>query len=157
MTQTDRNGRIRRFVYDAIGRQTAEEWLDSSGNVIRTIQYVYDAAGQLLTASDPAATDTYRYDADGRVVAASNAGTPGVPVVLLNHGYDAASNRSTTSETIAGQAGAGTAYVYDALNRMTRITQTAQASPTNGSTWVTTPPASVRRSRAMPTWRALNL
>jgi YD repeat-containing protein len=55
------------FVYDNLNRRTAEQWRDGSNNVTRTISFVFDAAGQLTQASDPAAAYEYGYDVAGRL------------------------------------------------------------------------------------------
>jgi len=42
MSIIDRNARQRQFTYDPVNRETAEKWLDSLNNVIRTIGFGYD-------------------------------------------------------------------------------------------------------------------
>lgn len=119
----DRNGRTQQFTYDALNRQTQEQWLDDQGNATRQISYTYDVASQLTTANDPASTYAYTYDLAGRLTSVNNAGTPGVPNVVLSYGYDAVNNLTTVTDTINGvQAGTETAS-YDALNRVTKMTQ----------------------------------
>ncbi len=120
---TDRNGRVRQSTYDALNRRTAERWLDAQNQELRRLTFTYDAAGQLTATSDPAASYGYAYDAAGRLISATNAGTPGVPVVALAYAYDAAGNVLTRADTIGDVAGGQNAYQYDALNRMTRVTQ----------------------------------
>ncbi|MFG0262264.1 MAG: hypothetical protein ACF788_07725 [Novipirellula sp. JB048] len=51
---TDRNGRVTTYEYDHLHRRTAENWLDGM-TTLRTLTYSYDAASQLVSASDPAA------------------------------------------------------------------------------------------------------
>ena len=52
-----------------------------------------------------------------------NAGTAGVPDVLLSYGYDAVNNRTSVTDAINGvQTGIET-FSYDALDRLTRVTQ----------------------------------
>jgi RHS repeat-associated protein len=120
---TDRNGRARQFAYDALDRRTEERWLDGAGNPLRTFEFAYDAASQLLTATDPDSAYAYSYDAAGRTVGSTNAGTPGAPTVAFTFDYDAVNNLLARSDTIDGAASGMNAHQYDALNRPTRITQ----------------------------------
>jgi len=124
LTISDRNGRIRSFNYDRLNRKTAEHWLDGDdGNPIRTINSTYDAVSQLLHTSDPDSSYTYTYDLAGRVTSVDNAGTPGIPHVVLNYSYDPAGNVLSVTDTISSLAGIES-FVYDELNRVTQITQT---------------------------------
>ncbi len=50
-------------------------------------------------------------------------GTPGAPVVALAYQYDTLGNVTHVVDTIDGNAGVGTAYVYDHLNRLKTLTQ----------------------------------
>lgn len=119
----DRDGRKTSYVYDALNRQTQENWLDASGNPMRTTNRSYDAASQLTVISDPDSRYSYTYDLAGRLTSVDNTGTPGVPTVLLGYTYDAANNKLTTTDTINGLLKGTETYTYDALNRNTRITQ----------------------------------
>lgn len=119
----DRNGRQFEYTYDDLDRQTEEIWLDATGNPIRTFGYTFDAADQLMAVSDPDSAYTYTYDLAGRLITVDNAGTPGVPNVLLTYTYDAVNNMLTVTDTIDGQVSGLEAYIYDALDRVTRLTQ----------------------------------
>ena len=123
LSATDRNNRTRRFTYDNLNRQTLEEWLDNSGNTIRTISQSYDAASQILAASDPDSAYSYAYDNDGRLTSVDNQGTAGVPRVLLEYAYDSVDNLLSVTDSIDGQTEGVESFTYDALNRVTRITQ----------------------------------
>ena len=123
LSATDRNNRTRRFTYDNLNRQTLEEWLDNSGNAIRTISQSYDAASQILAASDPDSAYSYAYDSDGRLISVDNQGTTGLPRVLLEYAYDSVDNLLSVTDSIDGQTAGVESFTYDALNRMTRITQ----------------------------------
>ncbi|MBE9140285.1 RHS repeat protein [Nodosilinea sp. LEGE 07088] len=112
------------YRYDAvINRQTQEQWLDGQGNTTRQISYTYDAASQLTAASDPASTYAYTYDLAGRLTRVNNAGTPGVPSVVLSYGYDAVNNLTTVTDTINGSQAGTETVSYDALDRVTQMTQ----------------------------------
>jgi RHS repeat-associated protein len=121
---TDRDGRTTRYAYDLRNYQVSEQWLDATGNPIRTIRSNYDPAGELTAASDPDSGYTYQYDQRGRLATVPNRGTPGVADLVFAYTYDAAGNLvSVTDQT--GEGGGGiTSYVYDPLNRVTEITQT---------------------------------
>jgi RHS repeat-associated protein len=120
----DRNGRIRKFIYDALSRWMAEQWLSSTNAVIRTISLSYDAAGQVTQVSDPDSTYHFTYDALGRQISEDNSGTPGVPNVVLSNVYDSVGNHLSLSDTINAQAMGTTTFGYDALQRLTQVTQT---------------------------------
>ena len=113
----NRNGRERTFAYDNAGRRTAENWLDNLGATIRTISYGYDGDGNLTSIGDPDATYAFTYDADARLTSIDNAGTPGMPNVVLSFTYDARDNRSTLSDNFGGQI----TYGYDLADRMTSV------------------------------------
>ena len=115
----DRNGRQRTYNYDALNRETAENWLDANGNNLRTFSYTYDAVGHLLDTNDPDSHYTYTYDLVDRLTSVNNLGTSGVPNVSLNYSYDAVGNLLSVTDKINGtQAGINT-YTYDLLNRVT--------------------------------------
>ena len=123
ISTTDRNGRTREFVYDGLNRQIEENWLDDAGNSIRTSDSEYDAANQLIATDDPDSAYNFTYDELGRLVTVDNAGTEGVPNVVLTYNYDESGNIISVSDTIDGEPGATTAYNYDELNRVEQITQ----------------------------------
>jgi YD repeat-containing protein len=69
-----------------------------------------------------------------RVKSVDNLGTPGAARVVLSVGYDADSNRTSLAAALGGSAGvAGTAdfanaYAFDALDRLTQVTQSGAAA-----------------------------
>jgi RHS repeat-associated protein len=99
-----------------------------SGDEVREITYTYDAASQLLTASDADSSYAYTYDNLGRVLTVDNDGTTGVPNVVLTSAYDANGNRTSVSATIDTDDDFLNSYTYDALNRLTRLDQSATGS-----------------------------
>ncbi|MGE3804743.1 MAG: RHS repeat domain-containing protein, partial [Gemmataceae bacterium] len=94
---TDRNGRTRTFDHDALDRMTRESWLDGT-SVVRTLDFTYDAIGNMLTASDPDSSYAFTYDAVNRVTSVDNAGTPLLPHLVLTYGYDAVGNITSISD-----------------------------------------------------------
>jgi RHS repeat-associated protein len=105
---------------------TGDASMLTNGTLERTMSFVYDAASQLTSTTDPDSTYTYSYDALGRVTSVDNDGTSGVPRVILASAYDSASNRTSLAATIAGTADFKNDYTYDALHRLTRLDQTGQ-------------------------------
>lgn len=95
---TDRNGSVVAYQYDALGRETAENWLDSAENVIYSIAYEYDALGRLLSTGDSDATFYYQYsyDALGRVDAKTESLDANSIVVVFDYAYDVAGNLTQT-------------------------------------------------------------
>jgi RHS repeat-associated protein len=123
ITSVDRNGRERTFSYDDLDRLVQEQWLNGSGNAVENINYTYDAAGQLLTASDSDSSNSFTYDLGGRLTSVDNSGTPSIPEVVLTYGYDAVDNLTSVTDVIDGVAGGIETFTYDALDRVTSITQ----------------------------------
>jgi RHS repeat-associated protein len=115
----DRNGREVRYEYDDLNRRTSESWVGTT----EVINSAYDKMGNLLSVTDPFSSLAFTYDNRDRVQTVDNTGTPGVPPVVLTYTYDPTSNVLSVSDTIGGQPGAVTAYEYDALHRMDRVTQ----------------------------------
>jgi RHS repeat-associated protein len=122
-TKTDRNNRTTKFEYDRLDRLKNEQWKDAANSTVRTFTYDYDAASRLTSAIDPDSSYTYSYDQADRLTQSSNAGTAGVPTVLLDYDYDAANYLVSTKDTIAGQVRGTTALTRDRLNRVIQIQQ----------------------------------
>ncbi len=120
-SQTDALGRRETFDYDALGRMTAQYWYNASGTLTETFTSTYDAAGDLLTATNNAGTYTMQYDALSQVTAVAE------PYgVALSFGYDSVGNRTSVKdyETVGGTLTAGFSIysTYDGSNRLSSIT-----------------------------------
>jgi RHS repeat-associated protein len=120
----NRNGRHRQFTFDNANRKTLEQWLDSSGNVIRAITISYDNANEVTNITDPSSTLAYTYDNDGRVQTVDNNGTPGVPRVLLTYTYDAAGNRTNITDNLNGAY----TFTYDNVNNLASASMTVSGN-----------------------------
>ena len=128
---TDRNGLVRQFSYDNLQRRTQEVWLDGQ-TTVNTIDFAYDAASQLTSASDDFSGYEYAYDGLGRVTQIDVAaiGTSSIEARLLQT-FDASGNR--TSLAAQFDIGSGwvddflTSFTFDDLNRMIRIEQEGQS------------------------------
>ncbi|NJL52737.1 MAG: RHS repeat protein [Hydrococcus sp. SU_1_0] len=123
IASVDRNGREINYLFDNLNRNTKEVWLDKNNNPVRTFEFEYDAASELLKASDPDSAYSYNYDLDGRVTKVDNAGTPGVPNVVFGYQYDPVDNLTQVTDKIDGVAKGVENFTYDPLNRVTKITQ----------------------------------
>ena len=114
---TDKDGRTRLFTFDADDRLLREDWL-SGGQAIESIHYAYDAAGNLISASDSRSSYTLTRDAQGRLTGVDNAGTAGVPHVGFTATYDPAGNLTSVSDNF----GVSVASSFDANNQVSGIT-----------------------------------
>ncbi len=97
----------------------------TSGTLVRTISYAYDAASQLIETADPDSVYAYKYDNLGRVLTVDNDGTPGAPQVVLTSAYDNNGNRTSLSAEIDSADDFFNSYSYDALNQLIRVDQVA--------------------------------
>jgi RHS repeat-associated protein len=115
-TLTDRNGRRMDFEYDEAHRLVLETW-----NTVppRVITYDYNAAGQLVSLTDPDSMLTLGYHATGLLASVDNSGTPGAPQVRIDYGYDGNGNLTTVSDSLGGL----TTYGYDELDRPVSVEQ----------------------------------
>jgi RHS repeat-associated protein len=94
--------------------------------VTRTISFVFDAAGQLTQASDPAAAYEYDYDVAGRLETESQTLTGLTPEIILARAYDTANRLTSLAATIGANLDFKNEYLYDDANRLERITQAGQ-------------------------------
>ncbi len=94
---------------------------------LRTLTYSYDAASQLVSASDPEADYTFTYDNLGRNTSTEyDYAALGFDVVV-DESYDALGRRTQLSAEIDGTDDLLNEYEYDYLNRLTQVTQDAQS------------------------------
>jgi len=124
-SKTDKDGRVTNYMYDHDGRLAYEQWMSGS-TVIYTASYGYNAAGDLIGASDNSSVYVYAYNADDLATSVDNSGTPNVPRVVLALSYDSLSRLSSLSATVAGTADFLNNYTYDADGNLTQVTQQAQ-------------------------------
>ena len=117
----DRNGRRLEFTYDFAGRLLTENWYSASGDFVDQLEFSYDSLGNMLAANDLNITGsdsesylTFAYDALNRLSSVDNAGTPGVPNVVLTYQYDAQGNVIQTQDNF----GVTVDSEYDARNQL---------------------------------------
>ena len=93
---------------------------------LNTITTSYNADGQITSIGDNFSHYAYTYTGQGNVASVDNAGTPGVPDVLLTSQYDTAGNRASLAATIAGTADFLNTYSYNTLSQLSMIDQQGQ-------------------------------
>ena len=134
---TDREGRVTKFEYDPFYRLTSEKWFDNASDQTanRDIQFDYDLAGQLETASEVnAATLSFTYDSLGRPELVTHQIAGLTSNVTFDAAYDLNGNRKKLAVNIGGTvnndgilSGGKSDFVtdsdFDQLNRLIGITQ----------------------------------
>jgi RHS repeat-associated protein len=122
---TDRNERVTKYEYDNLHRVTFERWHANAQDPSpdHTITFDYDRAGQLESVNDASAKYIYGYDDLGRTTSITNDLVDVTPDVVLTQAFDANSNRTKLSTKIGATDDFVNNYTFDALDRMTRVTQ----------------------------------
>jgi RHS repeat-associated protein len=122
---TDRNERVTKYEYDKLDRLTFERWYANASDPSpdHTITFDYDVAGQLEYVGDSFAEYDFDYDNLGRAtgIIADLAGV--TPDVTFTQAFDAVGNRTKLSAEIGTTDDFVNNYTFDALDRITRITQ----------------------------------
>jgi len=126
-TKTDPLGNATTFTYDAVNRLSKKEYEDDS-----YVAYQYDANGNMTEALDGTITFEFTYDAENKVTKVRD-DTQGLEI---EYAYDDNGNLLWIEDTSNSKIN----YYYDALNRVTDIT--------NGSTFATIQYASCCSIRA---------
>jgi RHS repeat-associated protein len=114
--QPSGNHRNRHFIYDDASRLITEQWRDGT-TVKNSVNYGYDAASELTSATDNNSANSFAYDSRSRMVSADNANNLNIPHVVLTSQYDLASNRTQLTDNLNGAV----TYGYDADDRLTKI------------------------------------
>lgn len=114
-SQTTPKGDTIQYVYDVLDRLVTKVRPED------TVSFSYDAAGNPLTITDADSSLSFIYDVLNRTSEARTAATAGQVASRLVFTYDAEGNRATLNDSIGGT----TAYVYDSLSRLTRLTNHA--------------------------------
>jgi RHS repeat-associated protein len=111
----DRLGRAISYYYDPAGRQIGELWRSPTSADTDRQAFTYDAAGNMLTASDFAGAYTFTYNADNEVATQTD------PLGnLMTYSYDANNNVTKLQDSLGGTTNV-TTYVYDNANRETSV------------------------------------
>jgi RHS repeat-associated protein len=126
----DRLDQITRYDFDKLGRVVQERWKNTAGTTIRTMPFTYDNLGRLVGAADatssPAASYGFVYDALGRVTQATHAIGGLTSSVVVDQAFDAGGNRTQLKAKVGAANDFVNNYAFDALNRVTQITQQSQ-------------------------------
>ncbi|MDQ1117929.1 MULTISPECIES: RHS repeat-associated core domain-containing protein [Pseudoxanthomonas] len=145
---SDNAGNTIHYTLDNAGNRIAEDTKDANGNLKRTLSRVYNQLGQLATQADAVGNPTdYGYDANGNATSATDALSR-----VTQSEYDPLNRLKRTLQDVGGIA-AETKLAYDALDRLTEVTDpkglkttynysawgdlTQQVSPDSGSTTYT--------------------
>jgi len=100
-------GHTTTYCYDAANRLTGIAYADGS-----SVAYTYDNASRRASMVDSTGTTSYTYDADGRPTRIVQ------PAGAVGYSYDLAGNRAT----LGMPGGKTVTYGYDAVNRLTSVT-----------------------------------
>jgi RHS repeat-associated protein len=119
-SKTDFNGKTTSYGYDTLNRLLTKTPDASLGQP--AVHCTYSATGQRLSMIDASGTTTYSYDLRDRLLQKAT------PEGTLTYTYDAAGNLLSIRSSNTG--GTSVNYVYDALNRLSTVTDNRLASGT---------------------------
>ncbi len=118
LTDTDRNGHVTTYHYDALGRVDSVTLPGPGGP---SVGFTYDAAGDVLTATDELGHVTTRtYDPAGRVLTASDP-VQAAAGQATRFAYDPDGNLTSVTDAL----GRVTTYTYDARDRVATMVDPA--------------------------------
>jgi RHS repeat-associated protein len=126
-SRTDFRGKTTTYGYDLLNRllsKTPDASLSEPA-----VSFTYSATGRRLTMSDASGTTNYSYDVRDRLLSKQ------APQGTLTYTYDNGGNLLTLSSNRAD--GVNTNYGYDALNRLSTVTDNAPTTGTRPATGVT--------------------
>ena len=121
--KTDRNGRITMFEHDDFGRVIAEKWLSADGKLVETIAFQYNAFGKLEKVVDSSGMQTFGYDDLGRNTQTVMQLTGLEAPITFENRFDEMNRRIQVSAKVGRNVDFVNQYEYDALGRVTGITQ----------------------------------
>jgi RHS repeat-associated protein len=127
-SRTDFRGKTTQYGYDLMNRLLSKT-PDASLNEA-AVTFTYSATGRRLTMTDSSGTTSYTYDVRDRLLSKAT------PAGTLSYTYDSSGNLLTLSSNHTD--GVNTSYGYDALNRLSTVTDNAPVSGARPATGVTT-------------------
>jgi len=110
--RTGFNGVTTTYTYDGMDRLTRRSYPDGI-----SVSFNYTATGRRATVTDSRGVTTYAYDERDRLVVMT-----APEGWVLRYAWDAAGNRTALTGDLGDQGVHTTAYSYDALGRMTTVT-----------------------------------
>ncbi len=122
-SHTDFNAAVTTYTYDALNRLLSRTFpvTNAAGvSANTTVTMTYATGGQVATVTDANGTITHTYDNRDRLTQVDN---PDGSVIVYT--YDAAGNKSSVSTRYGIETPRVTSYDYDALNRLNRVTTSA--------------------------------
>jgi YD repeat-containing protein len=114
-TWTNRRGTPVGFTYNGDGQITRKTYADGTH-----VDYLYDARGNLTSATDATGTTTLTYDAHDYL---TRIDYPGPGGRWLAYTYDSGGRRATSTDQLGHQL----SYQFDAVGRLSRITDESSA------------------------------
>ena len=125
ITTRDFNGRLTTYNYDTLNRVTARR--PDAILAEPVVSFTYTPTGKRATMVDASGTTGYTYDSRDRLL------TKQTPQGTLTYTYDLAGNVSTLRSS--NTDGASVNYAYDAINRLTSVTQNGVVAGTTTYTF----------------------
>jgi YD repeat-containing protein len=115
---TDPLGRVIRYTYDLLNRETSVTKYDTSGDLISTTSTTYDYAGNVIDQTDVLGDITHNtYDLLGRLTDVKIEDSTHNVISETSYTYDAVGNQTSSTDAL----GHTTTYRYDALNRQIAV------------------------------------
>ena len=122
--ESNGNGTTTTYAYDAANQLLhLVNFAPDGTTVLSRFDYAYDLNGQRSSMTTLEGTTEYVYDAAGRLIQAELPGGR-----ILTYAYDAAGNRTTTSDN-----GADTAYTVNNMNQYLAVGGTSQSFDADGN------------------------
>ncbi len=114
LTETDKEGNIKKLSYDGAGRKIREEFCG------QVTDFGYDSLGWLATTCKHNGNNTllihYERDLEGRITEERKTDTSGHLLYQINHSYDKDGNQETVTRYINGKEAIDT-FTYDSCHR----------------------------------------
>ncbi|MCA9186873.1 MAG: hypothetical protein KDA99_14700 [Planctomycetales bacterium] len=128
--RTDRNGRVISLQYNNANQVLNEYWYADAaaadagpGSEERLLAFTYDVSGRLTSSDDPSHHYDYTYDSLDRIAILGRSIDGLSPAVTSNNRFDNLGNLARVEHDLDTTKDGRTAYTYDALNRLTGISQ----------------------------------
>lgn len=123
ISETSPNGVVKNYTVDELNQVTKISLPDDE------LSFTYSHKGEILTASNNAATVSQSYDTKGRTIASLVTASPSIgnyPIVPINYSYDKNGNRETLRSNVLNLD-----YFYDQSNRLRQINNINNGSSFN--------------------------